>query len=99
MQPSPELTDDLMEQKFSVWFQWQNRNEYADISFPGIYVIAASDNSIAGNIFSFRNEIVYIGMANAVAGLKGRLTQFDNTLAGDRFQHGRHVRPASWLAA
>jgi hypothetical protein len=38
--------------------------------------------------FSFSKKIIYIGMTNAVAGLKGRLLQFDNTIAMKHCQHG-----------
>jgi hypothetical protein len=70
-----------MEKNFSPWFHWNDRNDYAGIEYPGIYVVAISRRNIAREPFSFRREIVYVGMTNAVAGLKGRLIQFDNTIA------------------
>lgn len=61
---------------------------------PGVYAIAISEVDLAGRRFSWLREIVYVGMTNAVAGLRGRLKQFDNTLNGkrghggaDRFRH------------
>lgn len=33
-------------------------------------------------------EVIYIGMSNAVTGLRGRLEQFDRTVAWKRKQHG-----------
>jgi hypothetical protein len=78
----------LLENTLSPWFRWSDRNQYAGIDFPGIYVVAISRTNIAGEPFDFRKEIVYVGMTNAVAGLKGRLVQFDNTIAQRHRQHG-----------
>ena len=77
-----------MEKNFSPWFRWNDRNDYSGIEYPGIYVVAISKRNISGEPFSFRREIVYVGMTNAVTGLKGRLIQFNNTIAQKRLQHG-----------
>lgn len=79
-----------LEKSFSPWLRWTEANEekYSGISYPGIYVVAISGSDISGEPFSFREEIVYIGMTNAISGLKGRLTQFDNTIAQRHLQHG-----------
>ena len=77
-----------MEKNFSPWFRWNGRSDYSGIEYPGIYVVAISRRNISGEPFSFRREIVYVGMTNAVAGLKGRLIQFNNTIAQKRLQHG-----------
>jgi len=77
-----------MEKSFSPWFRWNDRNDYSGIEYPGIYVVAISRRNISGEPFAFRREIVYVGMTNAVAGLKGRLIQFNNTIAQKRLQHG-----------
>lgn len=77
-----------MEKTFSPWFRWNDRSQYSGIEYPGIYVVAISRANISGETFSFRKEIIYVGMTNAVAGLKGRLNQFDSTIAQKRLQHG-----------
>ena len=77
-----------MENSFSSWYHWEDRNAYPGIAFPGIYIVAISDDDIRGHKFSFRDEIVYVGMTNAIAGLRGRLVQFNNTIANKHCQHG-----------
>ena len=64
---------------FSSWHKWVHR---PSIGQPGIYAIAFSATNIEGKSFSFLKEIVYFGMTSSVAGLKGRLHQFENTIAG-----------------
>lgn len=68
--------------KFSPWINWEKRNEVPRVNYPGIYIIAISDNDISGYEFNWLTEIVYIGMTNSITGLKGRLQQFDNTIIG-----------------
>lgn len=53
-----------------------------------MYAVAHSTRNIAGNPFSWRKEVIYVGMTNAAAGLKGRMKQFDNTISGKAGQHG-----------
>ena len=77
-----------MESNFSHWYRWDARKEYPGISYPGIYIVAISSKDISGSPFSFTDEVVYIGMTNAVSGLRGRLVQFDNTIARKHCQHG-----------
>lgn len=69
-----------MEKYFSPWFKWNDRDQYPGIKFPGIYVVAISKDDISETKFSIRKEIIYVGMSNAVKGLKGRLKQFDSTI-------------------
>ncbi|WP_394754156.1 hypothetical protein [Crenothrix sp.] len=69
-----------MEKYFSPWFYWNDRNQYCGIKFPGVYVVAESKDDISETEFSFREEIIYVGMSNAVKGLEGRLKSFDNTI-------------------
>lgn len=55
------------------------------MKYPGVYAIALSADPadhIAGSAFSWRSDIIYIGMTNAASGLRGRLKQFDNTIVG-----------------
>ena len=66
--------------KLCKWRKWDDREEYEGIKYPGIYVIAISSTELANQKFTYCDEIVYVGMTNAVAGLKGRLRQFDNTI-------------------
>jgi len=80
--------------QFSKWIKWENRNNLDNIKFPGIYIIAISNKNLENNEFIWIQEIQYIGMTNSVAGLKGRLKQFDNTILGktghggaDRFRY------------
>lgn len=79
---------------FSNWYKWENRDTAKDIKSPGIYIISVTENDIEGQEFEWLPEIEYVGMTNSVAGLKGRLKQFDNTISGktghggaDRFRY------------
>ena len=72
----------MYENKFSPWRSWPRRDEASDVEYPGVYALACSARNIAGRPFSWRKEIIYVGMTNAVSGLKGRLKQFDNTITG-----------------
>jgi len=69
--------------KFSKWAKWDKRTSQLndDLKHPGIYALRISEYpSLEGQEFEWHKDIVYIGMTNSVAGLKGRLTQFNNTL-------------------
>ena len=78
----------MYEKKFSNWTAWGNRNYIKGICYPGVYAIAHSISDISNTTFFWREEIIYIGMTNAVHGLKGRLKQFDNTIAGKKGHGG-----------
>ena len=77
-----------MERYFSSWHKWSDRESYAGIKYPGIYIAAISSQPLTGKPFSYSDKIVYVGMTNSVKGLKGRLIQFDNTIAMAHCQHG-----------
>jgi hypothetical protein len=77
----------MYENKFSSWRAWPRRDEVLGAAYPGVYVLAYTTRNIAGKHFSWRKEIIYVGMTNAIAGLKGRLKQFDNTILG-KIGHG-----------
>lgn len=47
-----------------------------------MYALAISDEDLSDQQFTWVEQIVYFGMTNSVAGLKGRLKQFDNTIMG-----------------
>jgi len=75
----------MRENIFSCWERWHSRNKLGELEYPGVYALALSTSNIAGRSFSWRREIIYVGMTNAVSGLKGRLKQFDNAIRG---KHG-----------
>lgn len=71
-----------MADSFSKWEKWANKTNLKNIDFPGVYIIALCDTNIEGDNFSWREDIIYIGMTNSKKGLKGRLKQFENTING-----------------
>ncbi|MDP3314076.1 hypothetical protein [Lutibacter sp.] len=75
-----------MENKFTNWIKWENRNELEGIRYIGIYCIAVSDKLL--NEFNFIQDLEYIGMTNSKGGLKSRLNQFDTTIKKKRTNHG-----------
>lgn len=78
----------MYERKFSAWKKWENRDDLTKIDLPGVYIISHSEENIENRKFGLRRDIIYIGMTNAANGLKGRLKQFDNTIAGKRGHGG-----------
>jgi hypothetical protein len=58
------------------------------LEFPGIYALAISRNSLANQSFTWDSKIVYFGMTNSKAGLKGRLSQFHTTVSEISSHHG-----------
>jgi len=77
----------MSETKFTAWRPWADRNLSANVASPGVYAIAISARPLTGLRFTWRKEIVYVGMTNSMTELKGRLRQFDMTMAG-RLAHG-----------
>src|SRR5580692_86190 len=95
-----------MTKAFSNWESWTQRAAIADLAFPGVYAIAISRVDISAKAFSWRPEIVYVGMTNAKGGLRSRLKQFDDTIRGGnghggahrvRFKHSKYVTLTSRL--
>lgn len=76
--------------QFSSWNDWPSRNQIGEIlDYPGIYAIRFSSHTRVDNSpFQWSPEIIYIGMTNSAAGLKGRLNQFDETMRTSRVTHG-----------
>jgi hypothetical protein len=72
----------MYENKFSQWQSWRLRNDLNSLEYPGVYVVARTALKLSGRPFSWRNDIIYVGMTNAASGLKGRLRQFENTISG-----------------
>ncbi len=77
----------MVENKFTTWKKWVNRDNLPDIEYPGIYCIAISESDLSEQDFTWIREIKYIGMTNSRAGLKGRLKQFNSTINGNT-KHG-----------
>jgi len=71
-----------MDEGFSHWENWSNRNGLSRIKFPGVYALAFSEKDISGSPHSWSKEVIYIGMTNSKGGLKSRLQQFENTIIG-----------------
>ena len=69
------------EELFSEWRPWLSRDDLDGLKYPGVYAISHTAEPLAHTPFSWRPDIIYIGMTNAVSGLKGRLKQFDNGIA------------------
>jgi hypothetical protein len=91
----------MHERRFSDWVRWRERDECDGIKQPGVYVIALPAKLLANRRFSWSRDIVYVGMTNSLAGLAGRLQQFDRTMAGTlrhggadrmRFKHRSYTR-------
>lgn len=79
-----------MKNGFSDWAKWHNRNRLDRLQYLGVYAVALSDAGIAGTAFTWRPEIIYVGMTNAKGGLKSRLQQFDTTIKGGDGHGGGH---------
>ncbi len=85
----------MYESRFTRWAQWQERSQLEGVKCPGIYALSIADNTFDPSaLFGWVGQIAYIGMTNAVGGLKARLQQFDNTIKGksghggaDRVRH------------
>ena len=78
----------MYESRFSNWCYWQNRKSLRGLESPGVYVLAYYKQNMTGKPFRWSKRIIYIGMTNAIAGLWGRLKQFDNTINGKRGHGG-----------
>jgi hypothetical protein len=72
----------MIKPKFSKWVPWADRGSLEGLKFPGVYALAISERDLAGEDFDWQKEIVYFGMTNSIAGLRGRLKQFENTIIG-----------------
>ena len=80
----------LMINQFTSWVHWKDRTKLAGFTYPGIYAIAISKRDIAGTPFSWIPDIAYVGMTNAISGLKSRLYQFDVSIKGGRGHGGAY---------
>ena len=75
---------------FTPLVKWKDRNTLPNLKFPGVYAIARSEHDITGEAFSWRPEIIYIGMTNSRGGLRSRLRQFERTIIGKSGHGGAH---------
>lgn len=75
---------------FSNWQQWSTRNKLGEIlRYPSVYVVRFNPEKSEENTpFDWTEDIIYVGMTNSIAGLKGRLGQFDGTMRTSRVTHG-----------
>ena len=80
----------IMASRFSSWFKWKDRATIPGAEYPGVYAIVRSEGDISGQPFSWRSDIIYIGMTNAIGGIKSRLQQFENTISGKSGHGGAH---------
>jgi hypothetical protein len=80
----------MMNSGFSNWAKWGDRNGLEGIKLPGVYVIALCDENVSGNSFEWNKSIIYVGMTRSKGGLKSRLQQFENTIAGRQGHGGAH---------
>lgn len=76
------------ENRFTGWIPWSRRSSAEGLQYPGVYAVAYADRDIGGEPFSWRKEIIYIGMTNGASGLRGRLRKFDHTISGGRGHGG-----------
>ncbi len=81
----------MMNRRFSDWVKWNDRNGLVGNDLPGVYAIARCDKDISGSSFEWHQDIIYVGMTNSKGGLKSRLQQFENTIAGEQ-GHGGALR-------
>jgi hypothetical protein len=70
--------------RFSKWVSWDDRSALDGLKYPGVYALAISNKSVAGQDYAWLKNIRYFGMTRSEAGLKGRLSQFNNTLRDKR---------------
>lgn len=71
----------MIKLNFSNWAKWESRAaKLSNLHHPGIYALIISEANIEDEPFELIKEICYFGMTNSIAGLKGRLNQFNNSL-------------------
>lgn len=68
-------TVEIPKLSYSVWHLWEERNTILGARDPGVYLIAISDKSLAGENPEY-TDVCYIGMTNSQERLKGRWAQF-----------------------
>lgn len=66
---------------FSRWTPWESRFDISGREYPGVYVIAISDDDLAGHAVRWR-DVVYVGMTKSKGGLTQRWSQFQNSIRG-----------------
>jgi len=72
---------DIPELHFSPWYRWENRNQYQLRNYPGVYLIAISNQELEGDEPLYA-DVVYIGMTNRQEGLRARWNEFQSAIKG-----------------
>jgi hypothetical protein len=79
----------LLQMNFSVWKWWPRRVELGEeLLYPGVYAIRLCGDDLNDLPFDWSPQIIYIGMSNAIGGIKSRLNQFDQTMRTAQVSHG-----------
>ncbi len=78
----------MLEKRISVWKPWHQRGALPGMKYPGIYIIAMTEQDLTDVPFRWNEDIIYIGVTNSAGGLTGRLRQFDHTIGNRRDSHG-----------
>lgn len=73
---------EALEQAFSEWQPWAERELLPHLGWPGVYAIAHTNDTLSGSSFRWSPLVIYIGMTNSAGGLRSRLRQFDRTMRG-----------------
>lgn len=67
----------------SNWIKLDDYKTLKDCEYPGVYVLAYSDEDLSNNKIEIE-KIFYVGMSNSLGGVKQRLGQFINGIEKDR---------------
>ena len=73
--------NDKPELKFSKWYKWEDRKTFPENDYPGVYMLAITDEDLSGKTPMFK-DVSYIGMTNSYYGLYGRWGQFNRSING-----------------
>jgi hypothetical protein len=79
----------MADEDFDRWHHWSDRVKLRGLQHAGVYVLAVSGDDLQRKPFSWLPEVAYVGMTNSLAGLIGRLKQFDSTILARPDTEGR----------
>lgn len=74
-------TIEIPKLKFSKWHYWADRTEITNINYPGIYLLAITNQNLTAKTAKYEH-VSYIGMTNSISGLRGRLGQLHSSING-----------------